>query len=57
MSEEPLEPFTRWMRVVNQEKKHYKLFNGVELNDIALMEMWKQGLTPIEALNDLSTIT
>lgn len=47
--------YEKWIKKLNNEKKHYKLFKGVELNPDSLEYLFKKGKTPIEALNDLST--
>ncbi len=46
-----------WLKEVEKQKKHYKLFNGVELNEDILKELFRQNKKPIDALNDLSTVS
>lgn len=48
--------FQDWLRKVKDEQKNYPLFNGIELDEAQLRDLWKQNKTPIDALNDLSTV-
>jgi len=48
--------FTEWIKKVKKEQKHYPLFKGVDLDENQLLELFKMGKTPIDALNDLSTM-
>lgn len=47
--------FNKWMETVNNEKEHYPLFKGRELNEQHLKDLFKEGKEPIDALNDLIT--
>lgn len=40
-----------------REKKHYKLFDNAHFDTGMLVEYYIVGKTPIETLNDLSTVT
>ncbi len=51
----PAVPLLKWLRQVKKEQKHYALFKGRELNPDMLQDLWQQGKSPINALNDLST--
>lgn len=48
--------FGAWLELVNKEQQFYPLFKGKKLNVSELKCKFQQGKTPIEALNDLSTI-
>jgi hypothetical protein len=45
-----------WLKMVIEEKQHYPIFKDKELNENALYTLWEMGKSPIDALNDLSTI-
>lgn len=47
--------FQLWLQKLKKEQKHYKLFNGVDINEADLFVLWSEGATPVDALNILST--
>lgn len=47
--------YRTWLQQVKVEQQHYKLFKGVDLNEADLFELWQEGKSPVDALNDLST--
>jgi hypothetical protein len=53
----PQTKFEKWLVAVKKEQKHYPLFRAVELNRDLLKELFNENKTPVEALNDLSTVT
>lgn len=52
-----IKTFEQFMVEVNREKKHYALFRDVELDERQLFQLFIEGKSAIEALNDLSTAT
>ncbi len=46
-----------WLMRVKKEQRHYPSFKGHDLNEEALKELFIEGKTPIDALNDLITLT
>jgi hypothetical protein len=47
----------KWLNEIRAEQNNYPMFKWKELDEKALVDLHKQGKTPIEALNDLSTTT
>lgn len=47
--------YRTWLLQVKEEQKHYPLFKGRELDEDQLLELWKEGRSPIDALNALAT--
>lgn len=45
----------KWLNKIELEKRHYPILKNTEIDEYLLIDLWKQGKTPIQALNDLST--
>ena len=64
MSEKIIEPgsseeanlYAKWRNKLNIEKRNYKIFKGIELDEQQLIIHFRNGDSPIETLNSLSTI-
>jgi hypothetical protein len=48
--------FQKWLKQIKKEQRHYKLFKGIEISESALRTLFDEGKSPIDALNDLSTV-
>jgi hypothetical protein len=51
------EAFRKWYKELLKEKKYYNLFRNTQLDLDLLVEHYKAGETPIETLNNLSTVS
>lgn len=51
------EDFNQWLSEVKKEQNYYPMFKGRDLDEQQLKELWKEKKTPIDALNDLGTVT
>jgi hypothetical protein len=49
-------PFRKWLKQVKKEQKNYPLFKGKEISEEALRNLFWDEKSPIDALNDLSTL-
>ena len=49
-------PFQRWLKQVKKEQKNYGAFAGKEISESPLRKLFNDGKSPIDALNDLSTL-
>lgn len=50
-------PFQRWLRQLKKEQKHYPALKGKEIHEGYLRRYFNDGKTPIDALNDILTLT
>ena len=48
-------PFQKWLKMVKKEQNNYPLFRDKEINESYLRNLFGEGKTHVEALNDLST--
>lgn len=49
-------PFQKWLKQVKKEQKNYSVFKGKEISEGPLRKLFWDGKSPIDALNDLSTL-
>jgi hypothetical protein len=50
------EELNQWLVVIKKEQEYYPLFKGRDLDEEQLRALWREGKSPIDALNDLSTL-
>lgn len=50
-------PFRKWLKQVKKEQKKYPALKGKDINDALLREHFQAGESPIDALNDIITLT
>ncbi len=50
-------PFQKWLKRVKKEQQHYPALKGKEIHEGYLRRYFNDGKTPIEALNDILTLT
>lgn len=50
-------PFQLWLKQVKKEQKNYPALKGKDINDALLREHFLAGESPIDALNDILTLT
>lgn len=49
-------PFQKWLKQVKKEQKHYPALKGKEINESALENLFNNGKSPVNALNDILTL-
>jgi hypothetical protein len=50
-------PYQKWLKQLKKEQNHYPALKGHEINDGYLRRYFHEGKTPIDALNNILTLT